>query len=350
MSLDTRFLAPAHSIHQGFARAFRREGMSLGFILPLEAYPNRPAPTMADHLSLAKLADDLGFAALWARDVPTYDPEFGDVGQIFDPFTYLGFLAAHTRRIALGTGAAVATLRHPIHLAKAAASLDRLSGERFILGVASGDRPAEYPAFKLEHDYQSRGERFREAFEMFRQVSEQDFPVGDFPRFGRLNGRLDTVPKSSTGRIPAIVTGRAQQDISWIASEADGWFYYYMDLQSIGVLAQAWHAAVIDACGSETFKPFVQGMYIDLDRDPNAPLRPLRSGLRGGRDAIREYLTRLQAKNVSHVAFNLKFSHRSAMEVLDEMAEHVLPYFQSGQIGNRWSSDTRASEVVAVNA
>jgi alkanesulfonate monooxygenase SsuD/methylene tetrahydromethanopterin reductase-like flavin-dependent oxidoreductase (luciferase family) len=62
------------------------------------------------------------------------DPGFGAVGQVFDPFVYLGHLAAHTRTITLGTAAIILSLRHPLHTAKAAASIDHLSHGRLILG------------------------------------------------------------------------------------------------------------------------------------------------------------------------------------------------------------------------
>ncbi len=44
--------------------------------------------TIADN---ARLAENLGFSALWVRDVPFYDPHFGDVGQGLDPMVTLGF-------------------------------------------------------------------------------------------------------------------------------------------------------------------------------------------------------------------------------------------------------------------
>jgi luciferase-type oxidoreductase len=98
---------------------------------------------------LARRAEELGFAALWFRDVPLRDPNFGDIGQVYDPWVYLGWIAAQTRTIALATGSIVLPLRHPLHTAKAAASIDQLTRGRFVLGVASGDRPIEFPAFGL---------------------------------------------------------------------------------------------------------------------------------------------------------------------------------------------------------
>jgi hypothetical protein len=89
--------------HAGFARVFQPGRLTFGFIAPLEGYPDRPAPTMRDHLAMARKADDAGFAAVWLRDVPFFDPSFGDVGQVFDPMVYAGFLAGVTSKISIGT-------------------------------------------------------------------------------------------------------------------------------------------------------------------------------------------------------------------------------------------------------
>ncbi|MDZ4872255.1 MAG: Alkanal monooxygenase alpha chain [Chroococcidiopsis cubana SAG 39.79] len=105
---------------------------------------------MQRQVALVKQAEQADFAAVWVRDVPLHDPNFGDVGQVFDPFVYLGYLAACTNKITLATGSAVFTLRHPLDLAKAAASIDQLSGGRLVLGVASGDRPVEFPAYGID--------------------------------------------------------------------------------------------------------------------------------------------------------------------------------------------------------
>jgi luciferase-type oxidoreductase len=116
-------------------------------------------PTLADHLARARQADEAGFAALWLRDVPFLDPDFGDAGQVLDPFVYAGFLAAVTSRIGIGTAGVVLPLRDPLIVAKQATSVDQLLGARFLLGLSSGDRPEEYPAFRV--DFESRPSDFR---------------------------------------------------------------------------------------------------------------------------------------------------------------------------------------------
>src|SRR5689334_20465567 len=158
---------------------------------------------------LARRAEELGFAALWVRDVPLRDPNFGDVGQVYDPWVYLGWVAAHTRTIALATGSIVLPLRHPLHTAKAAASVDQLSGGRLVLGVASGDRPVEFPAFGVR--YEDRGALFRENLRVLRKVLTEEFPRIE-SMYGTLFGTADVVPKP-TGRLPIMVTGNSRQSV-----------------------------------------------------------------------------------------------------------------------------------------
>jgi len=149
---------------------------------------------------------------------------------VFDPFTCLGYLAALAPR-------------HPLHLAKTAALVDQSSDGQLVLGVASGDRPVEYPAFGLEREFERRGERFRDAFEMFRLAGETPFPLGTFRRFGDLQGLADLVPKPVHGRIPALVTGRSRQTVDWIAAKADGGFHYFVPAEHVPALTRVWPRA-----------------------------------------------------------------------------------------------------------
>jgi len=312
--------------HPGFRRTFEAEALTLGFILPLEGYPDSPAPTMRDHAELTRLADELGFAALWARDVPSYDPTFGDTGQVFDPFVYLGFLAANTKRIAIGTAATVITLRHPVHVAKQAATVDVLSDGRMLLGVASGDRPLEYPLFGIDHDFDMRGERFQEALAMIRMAGEQSFPRGRFERFGTFEGNLDVLPKPTVGVLPTVVVGRSRQELPWLAEHADAWMYYFVDQHKTQLIAQAWREAV-QAVAPGVFKPFAQGLFFDLLEDPDAPVRPIHSGMAAGRHTLIRHLEVLRSVGVNHVALNLKASRRPVREVLEELGAYVVPAF-----------------------
>lgn len=163
---DPRF----RTLNPAYNRVFRPGVLSLGLVVPIERYPASRAPTMHAHLERVQLAEALGFSSIWLRDVPFDVPAFGDAGQLYDPWVYLGFLAAKTQRIALGVSSIILPLRHPAHVAKAAASVDQLSSGRLLLGIASGDRPSEYPAMNLS--YSDRGQRFRDSYAYIRAVGQ----------------------------------------------------------------------------------------------------------------------------------------------------------------------------------
>lgn len=101
--------------HTGYKRTFQENKLTLGMIFPLEAYQgNVPKMDMEEQIKLAKLAEKNNFASLFARDVPLNDPMFGDAGQMYDPWVFLSYIAAHTENIALG-GQQVLSLHFKIH-------------------------------------------------------------------------------------------------------------------------------------------------------------------------------------------------------------------------------------------
>ena len=113
------------TINRAYGKAFQPGRLTLGLVVPLEAQRNRPVPSLERHIERAQLADALGFSALWLRDVPFNVPSFGDAGQTFDPFVYLGTLAGATKDIGLGVASVILPLRHPAHVAKSSASQKR---------------------------------------------------------------------------------------------------------------------------------------------------------------------------------------------------------------------------------
>lgn len=313
-------LPDALANHPGFSRVFKPGHLSIGFVAPLEGYPDSAGPTMANHASMAKLADDVGIAALWLRDVPFYDPTFGDVGQILDPMVYAGWLSAMTRNISIGTAGIVAPLRDPLIVAKQAASVDQLLGGRFLLGLASGDRPEEYPAFGQA--FSQRASRFREALEIIHTVSEDSFPSYRSQLHGSMNGSLDLIPKPVAKRFPFIATGRAGQTLEWLAANVDAWIWHGFDPQGMTDVIPQWR----DACAEHGYKPYGYGCWFDLDPDPDAPIEPGRV-LRGGRHALIELWQRQEQAGVTHLVLNLKPTRRRPEDIFDELGRYVLPLF-----------------------
>ena len=308
-------------INRSYNAVFRPNRLSLGLVVPIETYSQGPTPTMERHIERVQLAEELGFSAVWLRDVPFNVPSFGDAGQTYDPFVYLGLLAGQTERIALGVASIILPLRHPAHVAKAAATVDVLTGGRLILGVASGDRPDEYPALNLP--FQDRGAAFRASFDYIRQMGE-DSPAFK-NAFGSPNGGIDMLPKPTSGRLPLLITGGSQQDPEWIARNGDGWMTYPRNIALQAQIIRDWRTRVEAAGGSA--KPIMQPLYVDLTEDPDTRLHPIHLGFRLGVNHLRAYLKSLEQIGMNHVALNLRFNQADIETTLKRLADDILPDF-----------------------
>ncbi len=295
----------------GYERLFGDDGLSFGLGLPLTG-ARRSTPAVEEEARLATRAEAVGFDALWARDVPTYWPEFGDAGGAFDPWSMLSHLAAHTDDVALGTASVVLPLRHPIHVAKSAASVDRLSGGRLVLGIASGDRDPEYPAFGVEPG--TRGERVRESVAAIRSCWRESFPTTS-GSWGRLDGDLDVLPKPIDGEIPILPTGNARQSTEWIAEHGDGWLFYHLPESTLQTYLDTWRSAAGE-------KPFAIAVRVELADDPTAEPEHRHLGYRAGVEWFREYFGRLESIGLDHVVVGLEAAEPAT--AMETFSEHVI--------------------------
>jgi probable F420-dependent oxidoreductase len=109
-------------------------------------FPTEDVPTPAE---LGRMAEDRGFESLFfpehthipaSRETPypgggELPPEYR---RTYDPFVALAAVAGATERLQIGTGICLVIERDPIVTAKEVASVDRLSGGRFLFGVGAG--------------------------------------------------------------------------------------------------------------------------------------------------------------------------------------------------------------------
>jgi probable F420-dependent oxidoreductase len=135
--------------------------MKLNYQLPPRAVKHWDR-WIGDHrlADIAVAAEDAGFDMVSMTDHPfPYEPWLASGGHhAFDPFVSLAFMAAPTRTIKLCTLVVVAAYRHPYVTAKAAATLDNLSGGRLILGMGAGYQKQEFEVLGASFD--DRGKRF----------------------------------------------------------------------------------------------------------------------------------------------------------------------------------------------
>jgi luciferase-type oxidoreductase len=305
---------------QAALKALTQGGFSVGVELPLdndwspagdkarrEAGRLPGEPDLAQHATLAALADRLGFRALWVRDVPLYDPAFGDAAQVYETFSYLGYLAAATNDILLGTAAVVLPLREPVLTMKSAATVQNLSNGRLLLGSASGDRPVEYPIFGRGFD--TRGAAFREQVAMLRAGRSPAWPEG-----------VELLPRP-VRPIPLLVAGLAQQTPDWVGRHMDGWLAYPGTPEDHARRAALWR----EVAGAD--KPYISFIHLDLLADPEAPPRRHRFGLATGRAGLIAELRAMQSAGVQHIGLHFRRSQRPLAEAMEEIAAHVLPHF-----------------------
>ncbi|CAM1340724.1 LLM class oxidoreductase [Tenacibaculum amylolyticum] len=303
-----------------FKSIAQQNKLTLGLVFPIEAYKGS-IPTMKNQEQLAQLAEEIGFKALWFRDVPFNDPSFGDAGQLYDPWIYMTHIMNHTKTIALATGSIILPLRHPVHTAKSIASLQTLSNGRIVLGLASGDRPNEYPAF--HKNLHKKSELFRESFAYIKAL-QHNFPVHESATYGTLNGTIDLLPKYNA-HTPMLVTGHSGQSLDWIASNTDGWLYYPRDFRFLQENMQRWKRTLEK--NEQPWKPYMQSLYIDLLENPKTTPKGIHLGFQSGTEYLLSHLKALESMDVNHVIINLKYSTRPIPTVLEEIGKHILPHF-----------------------
>ena len=171
---------------------------------------------------MSRLAEALGYGAVYVTDHPAGDQRWLDTGghHALDPFVALSFAAAATSTLRLQTHILVLAYRNPLLTAKSVLSLDALSGGRLTLGVAAGYLRSEFNALGV--DYDERNELTDEAIHVIKGVLAHDA----FEFTGRhFRSRGTTMrPKSIQQPHPPIwVGGNSRSAIRRAVETADGW-------------------------------------------------------------------------------------------------------------------------------
>ena len=303
--------------HEGFKRTFKNHKLTLGLSLPFDS-KNKEHIDFNEQVKFAQQAERLGFTSLFVRDNPLYSPHLGSVTENYDPFVFLTYLSAFTSKIALGTSSIVATLRHPIHLAKSATSLDLISNQRLLLGMATGDRAFEFPAFKV--DESALTERYQTTVQSLRALWQSHSPQISNSIFELYeDSGLQVLPKHRT--IPMFGTGYSRQSISWLQQHMDGWLFYAQPFQDQKKLVEAWHS------GTDRFKPFMNILMIDLSQNPNETVKPIKGGFRTGRKNLLQILKAYESINTNHIILRFTNDDRDIEELIEEVGTYIVPHF-----------------------
>ena len=181
--------------------------MKLGLQIPSFTWPGGAAeigPTLAD---IARTADGAGYDSLWVMD---HFFQIRNVGTPEEPmleaYTTLGFLAAHTESVGLGTLVTGVSYRHPGILAKTVTTVDVLSGGRAWLGIGAAWNDEEHIGLGVPFPpVAERFERLEETLKIILQMwSDDDGPFEG--KHYQLARTLNSPQPLSVPR-PQILTG-----------------------------------------------------------------------------------------------------------------------------------------------
>ena len=167
-------------------------------------------------VELGRALEERGFESLWAPEhshIPLSRqspfPQGGDLPKkyydVMDPFVTLAAAAAATTRLKVGTGICLVVQRDPIQTAKQVASLDQISGGRFLFGIGAGWNAEEM----ADHGtvFASRFKLMRERVEAMKAIWTQSKPEyhGEFVSFPPMM----TWPKPIQKPHPPVIVGGA---------------------------------------------------------------------------------------------------------------------------------------------
>jgi coenzyme F420-dependent glucose-6-phosphate dehydrogenase len=185
--------------------------VQLGWKAGVEQYPPM------EILDYAIAADEAGFDLI---DVSDHFQPWSQAGQSPFTWTWLGAVAARTKRIRLGPGVTCPLLRyHPAIIAQAAATLSHLAPQRAYLCVGTGEAVNEYAATGRWPGHRERHARLAEAIELIRRLWTGDEVTHKGDYYQTRKARLFTPPASP---IPLYVSALVPGSAAFAGQHGDG--------------------------------------------------------------------------------------------------------------------------------
>ena len=232
----------------------------------------------ADLLDEVRAADGSDWHGVWLAD--HYMPDTGDTtparGDVYEVWGVLPALAAVTSRVRIGTLVSPTSVHHPALLAKRAATIDQLSGGRFVLGLGAGWQLNEHHAYGIELEPPGkRVSRFEEAIGIVRSLLSQESTTfrGEF--YDVTDAPCD--PKPVQSPLPILVGTRGPRMLRITARNASEW-----NTWGTPEVAAERRAALVEACEKTERDPATMwtsvNALVSLGDGSAAPGRAVLSG------------------------------------------------------------------------
>ena len=194
---------------------------NIGILLPTRGvlvYAESGTPRVELNWQMAETAERLGYDSVWIGDSITSKPRL-------EPLTTMAALAARTSRVKIGTAVMLTSLRHPVHLAHAVATIDNISNGRVILGVGVGR--GDHQMFVQEHasvgiPIDERASRMEEGLSHLRALWTQEQVTSEGGFYPLHQVALEPKPVQQT--VPIWVSSNwVQRGLKRVADLGDAW-------------------------------------------------------------------------------------------------------------------------------
>ena len=211
------------------------QGDKFGILLPTRGvlvYAGSNGPRVEQVWQMAETAERAGYDSVWVGDSVTSKPRM-------EPLTAMAAVAARTSRVKIGTAVLLNALRHPVHLAHAAATIDNISGGRTILGLGAGR--GNNQMFVAEHaavgvPITERASRMEESICAMRALWS-GVPVSSDGEFYPLE-EVELEPRPVQESIPLWISSNwVKRGLSRVAEYGDAWI---TNVPSVELFDRCW--------------------------------------------------------------------------------------------------------------
>lgn len=253
-------------VHAPRLRAASRYDRRMHF----SVWPNPARPT-DEILELAAMADDNGWYGIWFADhyMPNTADGSVDDGDTHEAWAVLPAIAARTERVRVGPLVAPTTMHHPALLANRAASIDHLSGGRFVLGLGAGWQVNEHRAYGVElFEARARVDRFEEAIQIIVSLLGEPRTTFDGEHFKITDAPCS--PKPLQSPLPILVGTGGPRMLRLTARYAQEWNTWGTPETAGRVLQSLERACDLERRDPATIHKSVQGLVFVTDDDATA--------------------------------------------------------------------------------
>ncbi len=297
--------------------------MKFGVSIPHFARPVAPAELR----EIVRRAEALGYDSVWVTD-HIIMPRSANViyrENMLDPLSLLGFLAAETERVSIGTSVIILPYRHPVVVAKMIATADQLSEGRVIFGAAAGWNEGEFEA--LGRPYAERAEMTDEHLRLMRALWTNDVLSfeGKYTRFAD----MAVSPRPFQRPHPPVwIGGNAKSSRRRAAELGEGWHPAGLTPEEVGRgaadLKALWEENNREGEPAVSLRAFVSIDGVSDEAYKFPPRRP--TTLKGSAGRIADLIGEYGRAGVGHIVLDMgAHSHAAHLAAMEVFANEVRP-------------------------